>query len=115
MKTTLFITALLVACAAKAQDTQPPKPADTPPKTERPAPEPLAKEKKKDKKAQACSDVPPGQQVRYKMPAEWQKAIDKQRAEIERKTGIVFPPPPPPKVVPPCPPVVSKPPEDGKK
>ena len=112
MKTTLFITALFAALAAKAQDTQLPRTPDPPAKTEA-AP---AKEKKKKDKPQACSDLPPDQQPRFKMPSAWQKALDKQRAEIERKTGISMPPPPPPKPLPPCPkPAPAKQGDEGKK
>lgn len=102
MKTSLILLAALTAGLATAQ--QEPKPADT--KTEAQAAP--VKEKKKEDKPQACSDLPPDQQPKFRMPAAWEQALAKQREEIARRTGIVLPPPPPPKPLPPCPhPVVT--------
>jgi hypothetical protein len=106
MKTSLILLAALTATIATAQQDTPPQPTKTGTQSEAPP----IKEKKKDKKAPLCSDIPPDQQVRFKMPTAWQQALDRQRAEFEKRTGIVLPPPPPPKPLPPCPPAAPVPP-----
>jgi hypothetical protein len=116
MKTSLILLAALTAGLAVAQqDTKPDAPAksgvpDTPAKTDT-----ADKAKKATRpKPAGCSDIPPEQQIRFHMPTVWEQQLARQRAELERKTGIVLPPPPPPKVLPPCPP--PAPPKDaGKK
>lgn len=116
MKTSLILLAALTAGLATAQqDTKPDAPAKAG------APDTQTKSDTADKakkatrpKPAACSDIPPEQQIRFHMPTVWEQQLARQRAEIERKTGIVLPPPPPPKVLPPCPP--PAPPKDaGKK
>jgi hypothetical protein len=122
MKTSLILLAALTAGLATAQ--QDSKPPDTSTKTATPdsqaktgAPDTKDKDNPRTKppRQQACSDLPPSQQVRFHLPAAMEQQLARQRAELERKTGIVLPPPPPPKVLPPCPPKPAKPAEEGKK
>jgi hypothetical protein len=99
MKTSLILLAALTAGLASAQQDNTPQPT----KVDPPAQAGPVKEKKKKDKPQACSDLPPDQQPKFRMPAAWEQALAKQREEIARRTGIVLPPPPPPKPLPPCP------------
>lgn len=105
LKTSILIAALFASLAARAQEPQKAPETQAPPNTRDAAPRP---KEKKDKKAPACSDVPPSQQVRFHLPPAWEQEMARKRAELERKTGIVLPPPPPPKVLPPCPPAAPK-------
>ena len=106
MKPILLIAALAAALAANAQETPKTNETQPTPQTREAVPQPKAK---KDRKAPACSDLPPDQQIRFRLPPAWEQEMARKRAEIERKTGIVLPPPPPPKVLPPCPPAQPKP------
>lgn len=102
MKTSLLLIAALagpLAVGAQQDNTQPPTQTGGAPQAA-----PVKAKKKKDRKPPVCSDLPPDQQVRFKLPPALQQALDRQRAEIERRTGITLPPPPPPKPLPPCPP-----------
>lgn len=119
-KTTLLVIAALTAGLATAQqDTKPDTTkAASPDSSAKPgAPDTKEKDNPRTKppRPQACSDLPPSQQVRFHLPAAMEQQLARQRAELERKTGIVLPPPPPPKVLPPCPPKAAKPAEEGKK
>lgn len=129
MKTSFILLAALTAGLATAQqDTKSDAPAKSavPDTSKAATPDSQAKTGAADTKdkdnprarpprAQACSDLPPSQQVRFHLPPAWEQQMARQRAELERKTGIVLPPPPPPKVLPPCPPKPAKPAEEGKK
>ncbi|HTR34977.1 MAG TPA: hypothetical protein VMH80_03695 [Bryobacteraceae bacterium] len=116
MKTSLILLAALTAGLATAQqDSKPAAPANTgAPDTQTNSAATDAKKKPKRPKPAACSDIPPDQQVRFHLPTAWEQQLARQRAELERRTGIVLPPPPPPKVLPPCPPP-AKPADAGKK
>lgn len=107
MKTTLFITALLVAFAAKAQDTPASRTPEQQTKKDTPAQAEVPKDKKKPKKI-ACSDIPPEQQIFLRLPPEKEAEWARKRAEFQRKTGIYIPPPKPPKPLPPCPPPAAQ-------
>jgi hypothetical protein len=98
MKTSLLLlTALLAALTITAQ--------------QNPAPE----QPQPAKPDAGCIAAPPKPQpppIRFKLPAKIQQALDKQKAEFERKTGIILPPPPPPgmpkpPVQKPCPPAAA--------
>jgi hypothetical protein len=107
MKTSLILLAALTAGLATAQ--QDSKPSDTSTKTAARDTKEKDNPRSKPPRPQACSDLPPSQQVRFHLPAAMEQQLARQRAELERKTGIVLPPPPPPKVLPPCPPKPAKP------
>jgi hypothetical protein len=82
-QTLLLFTALAAQLNLGAQDATPP-----------PAPKP-------DAGCIAAPAPPKAPPIRFKLPPKIQAMLDKQRADIERKTGITLPPPPPPGTLPP--------------
>ncbi|MGJ5813597.1 hypothetical protein [Paludibaculum fermentans] len=106
MKTSLILLAALTAGIATAQQDTTPQPT----KTDTPAQAAPIKEKKKKEKKVACSDIPPDQQILFRLPPEKEAEWARKRAEFQRKTGIYIPPPKPPKPLPPCPPAAPVPP-----